>query len=106
MRIRDRGMVKWAPYKSLPEQEDYLEMMEKEKNKTDAPILSEEELEELDRTLSSLKKGDRIVLDYYQNGYESFAEGQFHFFDIVHKAVRLLDNTSIPVDEIVGIRKI
>lgn len=106
MRIRDRGMVKWASYKSLPEQEDYLEMMEKEKDKTDAPILSEEELEELDRTLSSLKKGDRIVLDYYQNGYESFAEGQFHFLDIVHKAVRLLDNTSIPVDEIVGIRKV
>lgn len=33
MRLRDRGMVKWAPYKSLPEQEDYLEKMEEEKIK-------------------------------------------------------------------------
>lgn len=105
MRIRDRGMVKWAPYKSLPEQEDYLEEMEKEKLRTEMPLLSEEELEELNNTLSSLKKGDEISLDYFENGYRSVIEGRFHFYDIVMKAVKLLDNRLIPINEIIGIRK-
>ena len=60
-----RGMKKWLPFKSLSGQYEILDEHEKEREKVDRPDLSEEEIEEINAVLCSLKKGDIVYLSYY-----------------------------------------
>lgn len=75
---QDRGMMKWMPYKSLPEQDDWLFAMETAKARRPMPVLSEDEREELDRFFLTLLDGDRIVVTVYANGFQDEMEGDFH----------------------------
>ena len=51
--MSDRGMKKWAPYKSLIEQDVYLNKMKKEKEKISKPIISSEEAENINEILTN-----------------------------------------------------
>lgn len=103
MRLRDRGMVKWAPYKSLPEQEDYLEKMEEEKNKVDKPLLSDDELIELDTKLSTYNRGDPISIEYYDYGFIKTADDYLDYIDTINKRIVLKNRMSIPVSNVLSL---
>ena len=64
----DRGMMKWMPYRSLPEQETYLAQLQKEKAKRSKPQLSEEMAEEINSVLVHYH-GQTIQLTYWQDGF-------------------------------------
>ena len=49
--MSDRGMKKWAPYKSLVEQEKYLKKAHDDNEKIERPILSSDEMEEINEKL-------------------------------------------------------
>jgi len=66
--MSDRGMKKWAPYKSLIEQENYLNNMMNEKGKIAKPKLSSEQAEEIDRMLREYH-GELLHMLYFKNGY-------------------------------------
>ena len=51
--MSDRGMKKWAPYKSLPEQDPHLINTKKNKTKIDKPLISSEEAEVINEILSN-----------------------------------------------------
>lgn len=102
MRLRDRGMVKWAPYKSLPEQENYLAEMEYEREKVDMPILSEEELQELDVFFVHLKRGDSLTIEYYSDGYLLKARASFYSIDEIAKAILFFDHEPILISQIIA----
>jgi len=56
MAIRDRGIIKWAPFKSMPEQWSGLKKMYEDDKKVAKPILDEYQLEEINNfLLESLK---------------------------------------------------
>lgn len=103
MRLRDRGMVKWAPYKSLPEQEDYLEKMEEEKNKVDKPLLSDDELIELDTKLSTYNRGDPIPIEYYDYGFIKTVDDYLEYIDTINKRIVLKNRMSIPVSNVLSL---
>lgn len=103
MRLRDRGMVKWAPYKSLPEQEDYLEKMEEEKNKVDKPLLSDDELIELDTKLSTYNRGDLISIEYYDYGFIKTVDDYLDYIDTINKRIVLKNRMSIPVSNVLSL---
>lgn len=103
MRLRDRGMVKWAPYKSLPEQEDYLEKMEEEKNKVDKPLLSDDELIELDTKLSTYNRGDPISIEYYDYGFIKIVDDYLDYIDAINKRIVLKNRMSIPVSNVLSL---
>lgn len=103
MRLRDRGMVKWAPYKSLPEQEDYLEKMEEEKNKVDKPLLSDDELIELDTKLSTYNRGDPISIKYYDYGFIKTVDDYLDYIDTINKRIVLKNRMSIPVSNVLSL---
>lgn len=103
MRLRDRGMVKWAPYKSLPEQEDYLEKMEEEKNKVDKPLLSDDELIELDTKLSTYNRGDHISIEYYDYGFIKTIDDYLDYIDTINKRIVLKNRMSIPVSNVLSL---
>lgn len=103
MRLRDRGMVKWAPYKSLPEQEDYLEKMEEEKNKVDKPLLSDDELIELDTKLSTYNRGNPISIEYYDHGFIKTVDDYLDYIDTINKRIVLKNRMSIPVSNVLSL---
>lgn len=103
MRLRDRGMVKWAPYKSLPEQEDYLEKMEEEKNKVDKPLLSDDELIELDTKLSTYNRGDPISIEYYDYGFIKKVDDYLDYIDTINKRIVLKNRMSISVSNVLSL---
>ncbi len=103
MRLRDRGMVKCAPYKSLPEQEDYLEKMEEEKNKVDKPLLSDDELIELDTKLSTYNREDRISIEYYDYGFIKTVDDYLDYIDTINKRIVLKNRMSIPVSNVLSL---
>ena len=103
MRFRDRGMVKWAPYKSLPEQEDYLEKMEEEKNKVDKPLLSDDELIELDTKLSTYNRGYPISIEYYDYGFIKTVDDYLDYIDTINKRIVLKNRMSIPVSNVLSL---
>lgn len=103
MRLRDRGMVKWAPYKSLPEQEDYLEKMEEEKNKVDKPLLSDDELIELDTKLSTYNRGNPISIEYYDYGFIKAVDDYLDYIDTINKRIVLKNRMSIPVSNVLSL---
>ena len=66
--MSDRGMMKWAPYRSLVEQSEFLEHMRYEKNKKTRPLLTEDRVEEINRVLQNYH-GETVGITYYSDGY-------------------------------------
>lgn len=67
--ILDRGMIKWLPFRSLPEQEEVLKRHGKERENVDRPILSSDQLEYLDRLVKVLVKGTPIRVTIFKDGF-------------------------------------
>ena len=49
--MSERGMKKWAPYKSLNEQEDYLNKLHKKQEKVERPRISSDEADNINEIL-------------------------------------------------------
>ncbi|MBM9447071.1 MULTISPECIES: YolD-like family protein [Staphylococcus] len=74
-----RGMVKWQPFKTMPEQYERLEQYILDQNKIERPILSEDQLNELNDTLVYKMFHDpSIIVSYYKNGYIENVKGIIH----------------------------
>lgn len=66
--MSNRGMMKWAPYKSLVEQDEFLQQMNYKKHKKQRPIISNDEKEKINNCLVNYK-GESLVIAYYEDGY-------------------------------------
>ncbi|MFE6139947.1 YolD-like family protein [Bacillus sp. NPDC057893] len=67
---KGRGMVKFTPFASMPEQFAGIREIIKEKNKATRPILTDEEKELIENMLlGSLLSEEEILITYYEDGY-------------------------------------
>ncbi|MFU0762250.1 YolD-like family protein [Staphylococcus pasteuri] len=67
---KGRGMVKWAPFATLPEQFETIYQYIIDQNKIERPILSEDQLSELNfRLHQSLQLNQPVIVQYYDAGY-------------------------------------
>lgn len=65
-----RGMIKWAPFATLPEQFETIQNYIIDQNKIDRPILSDDQLNDLNIQLhQSLHNNRPVQLEYYQEGW-------------------------------------
>lgn len=65
-----RGIVKWAPFATLPEQFEQIQQYIMDQNKIDRPILSEDQLSELNTQLhKALFQQQPVTIRYYDDGY-------------------------------------
>jgi hypothetical protein len=88
--MKDRGMMKWAPYKSLDQQADYLAKMAYEKGKKEKPTLSSEEAEEINDLL--VHYHDELVkVHYFQNGYVHEETGLLDEINTIYKFLKIND---------------
>jgi len=72
-----RGMKKWLPFKSLNGQERVFNETTRRREDVERPILSEDEIDDLNRTLSSLVRGDNVLIRYYYGHRVELKEAVF-----------------------------
>ncbi len=92
MRVRyvDRGIIKWSPFDALTGYKSLLKQIRHRLGKGQKPELSEDALEELDRTLSLAKeKSLETEVRYFKDGYVRFTFGKIEKLDYVHKEIVL-----------------
>lgn len=65
-----RGMIKWAPFATMPEQFENVDTLVSAQTKIDRPVLSDDRLDELEHTLNTAVNEKKIIkVFYYYDGY-------------------------------------
>ncbi len=86
----DRGIIKWQPFNSLITQDKMIDEINKDKNKKEFPILSEDQIELISEEIKDayyLKLN--ITLDYFYNGDIFQIKGQISNIFIGEKKICL-----------------
>ena len=86
--VTDRGMVKYSPYKSLTAQAEALGKMRKAKGRKEKPILSRDQVEDIDRCLSNYH-GQEVCITYWVDGDIKKAMGHIRKIDAYSKKIYL-----------------
>ncbi|QWH26516.1 YolD-like family protein (plasmid) [Bacillus mycoides] len=107
-KLRGRGMVKWQPFASMPEQFAGIHNIMEDLNKTPKPIVSEDMMEQLERGLiSSMQNKQEILISFFRDGMI-----QDMYINVLHiepmlKIVYCTDsfglNTEFKFDELVNL---
>ncbi|MBS3417084.1 YolD-like family protein [Staphylococcus aureus] len=65
-----RGMIKWAPFATLPEQFETIQQYIIHQNKITRPVLSDDQLAELNiRLHEALQYAQPVEVKFYNNGF-------------------------------------
>ncbi|HDJ6031148.1 TPA: YolD-like family protein [Staphylococcus aureus] len=65
-----RGMIKWAPFATLPEQFETIQQYIIDQNKITRPVLSDDQLAELNiRLHEALQYAQSVEVKFYNNGF-------------------------------------
>ena len=99
-----RGMMKWQPFKSLDGQYRVLREHQRERKKVEKPELSLDEIEQIDRTLTSLSKGDRVDVRYYQDGFIREEKETFLKADPISRSIHLSSGT-LRFEDLLSLKK-
>ncbi|EJV57004.1 YolD-like family protein [Bacillus cereus] len=66
---RGRGMVKFSPFSAMPEQFEGINQIIQEQLKVEKPVLDEQQIEEIGRTLNeAIHTKQEVNLWYYKDG--------------------------------------
>lgn len=100
--MKDRGMVKWAPYKSLIEQEDFMGNMRQKKKRIEKPYNLEEKSNEIDMLLRSYH-GQVVEISYYNDGYIEKISGTIDAIDTTYKYL-LVNGDKIYLSNVIDVK--
>ena len=102
--MKDRGMMKWAPYKSLDRQSDFIAKTLYEQGKREKPLISEERAEKIDALLRSYQN-EEVIATYYEGGYIYEAKGTIDVIDRYKKKI-FVGEREIPFSKLIDIEAI
>ncbi|EOD3794093.1 YolD-like family protein [Staphylococcus aureus] len=84
-----RGMIKWAPFATLPEQFETIQQYIIDQNKITRPVLSDDQLAELNiRLHEALQYAQPVEVKFYNNG----------FVDSVRLTIYRIDTINYEID--------
>lgn len=94
-----RGMKKWLPMATIPEQYERLEQYIQGQNKIEKPLLSEDQIENINDTLASKMIDNTLAkIQYFANGYIKSVQGIIHKVDTLDSVLYIYtDDVLIPV---------
>lgn len=101
--MSDRGIKKWAPYKSLVEQGYSLKELSENRSKIEKPKISSEAAEEINLILSEYN-GEDVIVGYYRRGEIFELNTAIKKIDAQEKRLILPDKSIIRFSEIVSLR--
>ena len=86
-------MVKWAPFATIPEQHESLNQFKQDQNKIEKPILSDDQLNELNDTLIlKMFHEPNIEVSYFEDGYIQKKTGQIHKVDTLEQKLHMYED--------------
>ena len=100
--MSDRGIKKWAPYKSLSEQDFTLKAHKEKEEKIEKPTISADFAEEINEILVNYH-GECLNIKYYKNGKILEAKGIIKKIDPYEKKLVLFSKRIIMFSDIVSI---
>lgn len=103
--MSERGMKKWAPYKSLPEQEKYLKKLKEDQEKVSRPVMSSDEAEEINEILVNYT-GEEILITYWRNEKINTISSIFKKIDVDNKKIVLPDRKTIYFHELIKLERL
>ena len=103
--MSERGMKKWAPYKSLNEQENYLNKLHKDNEKVEKPRISSDAAEEINEILVNYQ-GEELVITFYRNNKIQSIASIIKKIDADNKKIVLPDRKTIYFNELVGLERV
>ena len=103
--MSERGMKKWAPYKSLNEQDKYLKKVSNDNNKMTKPQISSEEAEEINEILINYHN-EELVIVYFRNNKINKINSTIKKIDPLNKKIVLPDRKTISFNELIKLERI
>ena len=103
--MSERGMKKWAPYKSLNEQEHYLNKLHKDNEKVEKPKISSDAAEEINEILVNYH-GEELSITFYRNDKIQSINSVIKKIDSENKKIVLPDRKTIYFTELVGLERV
>ena len=100
--MSDRGMKKWAPYKSLNKQYEDIHLLRENRNKVTKPQISSDEAEIINDILTNYD-GEELNIKYYRNGKILSYEGTLLKIDSFERKIKTMDSTFIHFNELISI---
>lgn len=100
--MSDRGIKKWAPYKSLKEQWTTLDNVHQEEQKVEKPTISEEEADKINEILVNYH-GQELTIQYFRKGEILSDTTSIKRIDPVEKKLYLTNKKVIKLEEIISI---
>ena len=100
--MSDRGIKKWAPYKTLSEQDFTLKNHKEKEERIEKPIVSNELAEEINEILVNYH-GECLNIKYYKNGKVLEYKGIIKKIDTYERKLVLVPKRTIMISEIVSI---
>ncbi|EOB7823826.1 YolD-like family protein [Staphylococcus aureus] len=80
-----RGMIKWAPFATLPEQFETIQQYIIDQNKITRPVLSDDQLAELNiRLHEALQYARPVEVKFYNNGFVDSARLTIYRIDAIN----------------------
>ncbi|MDL2292874.1 YolD-like family protein [Acholeplasma sp. OttesenSCG-928-E16] len=101
---KDRGMMKWAPFDALVGHSGLIAAIKHNMEKKEMPILSEDQLDDLNKTIiKALNEKKEILVTYYQDGYFHQSFGFIKKIDPIQKRMIFLSMETINISTITKI---
>ena len=100
--MSDRGIKKWAPYKSLTEQDFTMKSQKEKDQKIEKPTISAEFAEEINDILVNYHN-ELLTIEYYRNGKILSISDRIKKIDTYERKLILFSRRSILLNEIVSI---
>ena len=101
--MSDRGIKKWAPYKTLETQDFELKEHKEKEEKIEKPLISAEFAEEINNILVNYH-GEMLDIGYYKNGKILVVTDCIKRIDTVEKKLVLLSKKVIMITDIVSMK--
>ena len=103
--MSERGMKKWAPYKSLNEQENYLNKLHQNQNKVERPRISSDEADNINEILVNYH-GEELLIEYWRNEKINTVSSVLSKIDAVNKKIVLPSRKTIYFTELIRIERL
>ena len=103
--MSERGMKKWAPYKSLIEQEKYLKKAHQDNEVIARPVISSDEAEEINEILVNYH-GEELEVSYWRNDKINTISTILVKIDPVNKKIVLPERKTIHFNELISLKRI
>ncbi len=103
--MSERGMKKWAPYKSLVEQEKYLNKAHDDNQKIERPQMSSDEAESINEIMVNYQ-GEELIIAYWRNNKINTISSILKKIDPVNKKIILPERRTILFNELIKLERI